>query len=227
MLLIPTVVARSTRGGRAGPRATTPKHLRESPMPRPPGFDATVVLDRAMLLFWSQGYAGTSIDDLVAGTQLLRGSLYHAFGDKRSLYIHALKRYAQLAIQQTTALWDPTVPVSVPVLETVRATLMAIVDLPDTDKRRGSMLCNAIAEVVPHDPEIARLVEGILDDYKLLFQAVFSRAQHTGALSPQTNVAALARYLVSSIQGLCTTAKAGASREELLDIVNVTLSAVR
>ena len=54
-----------------------------------------------MLLFWTQGYAGTSIQDLVEGTELLRGSLYHTFGDKRSLYIQTLRRYGHLALQQT------------------------------------------------------------------------------------------------------------------------------
>ena len=66
-------------------------------MPRPATFNAEVILERAMLLFWTQGYAGTSIQDLVEGTDLLRGSLYHAFGDKRSLYIQTLRRYGHLA----------------------------------------------------------------------------------------------------------------------------------
>ena len=45
-------------------------------MPRPATFNAEVILERTMLLFWTKGYAGTSIQDLVEGTELLRGSLY-------------------------------------------------------------------------------------------------------------------------------------------------------
>jgi len=52
-------------------------------MPRPATFNTENVLERAMLLFWTYGYAGTSIQDLVEGTELLRGSLYNTFGDKR------------------------------------------------------------------------------------------------------------------------------------------------
>jgi TetR/AcrR family transcriptional repressor of nem operon len=192
-------------------------------MPRPPGFDADVAIDRAMLLFWSKGYASTSVQELVEGTKLLRGSLYHAFGDKRSLYIHAMRRYGQMALQQARDQWDPTRSV----YDNVRAGLRAIVELPESDKQRGSMLCNCIAEVVPHDPEIARIVAGILDDVKHFYHTMLLRAQHAGEFAPQVNTTALARYLVSSIQGLCTTAKAGAPRDELLDIVEVTLSALR
>ncbi|MFM1779653.1 MAG: hypothetical protein RIS51_798 [Actinomycetota bacterium] len=55
-------------------------------MARPRAFDEAVVLSRARELFASQGYNGTSIDDLVKATGLLRGSLYKAFGSKRNLF---------------------------------------------------------------------------------------------------------------------------------------------
>ncbi len=192
-------------------------------MPRPATFNAEAVLDRAMLLFWTQGYAGTSIQDLVEGTELLRGSIYHAFGGKRSLYIQTLRRYGRLALQQTFEVWN----LEESVLNNVRAVLMLIVEMPEPEKRRGNMVCNCIVEVVPHDPEIAHVVEGILDEFKRMFQSLLERAQQMGALDAHTNTTALARYLVSSTQGLCVTAKGGASREELLDIVEVTLAAVR
>jgi TetR/AcrR family transcriptional repressor of nem operon len=192
-------------------------------MPRPATFNAEMVLERAMLLFWTQGYAGTSIQDLVEGTELLRGSLYHTFGDKRTLYIQTLRRYANLALEQTFSVWNREESV----LRNVRAVLMLIVDMPQDEKRRGNMVCNCIVEVVPHDPEIATEVGGILDEFKRAFQSRLAEAQQAGELEARTNTTALARYLVSSIQGLCVTAKGGAAREELLDIVEVTLSAVR
>ena len=192
-------------------------------MPRPATFHAEAVLERAMLLFWTQGYAGTSIQDLVEGTELLRGSLYHTFGDKRSLYLQTLSRYGHLALEQTFGAWNPEDSV----LSNVRAVLMQIVDMPEAEKRRGNMVCNCIVEVVPHDAEIANVVEGILDEFKRMFQSLLERARATGELDAHTNTTALARYLVSSTQGLCVTAKGGASREELLDIVEVTLAAVR
>jgi TetR/AcrR family transcriptional repressor of nem operon len=176
-----------------------------------------------MLLFWTQGYAGTSIQDLVEGTELLRGSIYHAFGDKHSLYLQTLRRYGRLAIEQTFGAWNPTESV----LSNVRAVLMQIVEAPDAEKRRGNMVCNCIVEVVPHDAEVAHIVEGILDEFKRAFQSRFDDARHTKVLDTGANTAALARYMVSSTQGLCVTAKSGASREELLDIVEVTLSAFR
>lgn len=55
-------------------------------MARPRTFDEGEVLSKARQLFATQGYNGTSIDDLVRETGLLRGSLYKAFGSKRNLF---------------------------------------------------------------------------------------------------------------------------------------------
>ena len=50
---------------------------------RPRAYDPQVALARAAAVFWKAGYAGTSLDDLVAATGMNRPSLYAAFGDKR------------------------------------------------------------------------------------------------------------------------------------------------
>ncbi len=192
-------------------------------MPRPTTFNSDEVLERAMYTFWTYGYASTSIADLVESTEVLRGSIYHTFGDKRSLYIQTLEWYGRLALQQATAFWNE----SEPRLSNWRAFLMILVDLPEAEKQRGSMLCNCIVEVVPHDPEIAKVVENILNEFKRILEGVLERGKQAGEFHAYANPTALARYLLSSMQGLCVTAKAGASREELLDIVEITLSALR
>jgi AcrR family transcriptional regulator len=64
-------------------------------MARPRAFDEATVLAQSRALFATQGYNGTSIDDLVKATGLLRGSLYKAFGSKRNLFELVLADAAQ------------------------------------------------------------------------------------------------------------------------------------
>ena len=60
-------------------------------MGRPKSFDEQQVLAQVSQLFATQGFHGTSIDDLVQKTGLLRGSIYKAFGSKRNLFVLILK----------------------------------------------------------------------------------------------------------------------------------------
>ena len=46
-----------------------------------------------MDVFWNDGFAATSLDDISAATGLNRPSLYGAFGDKRALYLQAYGQY--------------------------------------------------------------------------------------------------------------------------------------
>ena len=60
---------------------------------RPRAFEADIALAQAMDVFWSDGFAATSLDDISAATGLNRPSLYGAFGDKRALYLQAYGQY--------------------------------------------------------------------------------------------------------------------------------------
>src|SRR5258705_9200184 len=60
---------------------------------RPRAYEPEVALARALDVFWKEGFAATSLDDLSAATGMNRPSLYGAFGDKRELYIKSYDSY--------------------------------------------------------------------------------------------------------------------------------------
>ena len=65
------------------------------PRGRPRSFDETGALEKATQVFWSKGYDGVTIDDLVAGMGVGRPSLYAVFGDKRAIFLRVLRAYAE------------------------------------------------------------------------------------------------------------------------------------
>lgn len=62
-------------------------------MPRTKEFEENVVLDKAMKLFWEQGYEKTSMADLVEHMGIHRRSLYDTFTDKHTLFLKAMDRF--------------------------------------------------------------------------------------------------------------------------------------
>ena len=70
-------------------------HNTARPRGRPRSFDETGALEKATQVFWSKGYDGVTIDDLVAGMGVGRPSLYAVFGDKRAIFLRVLKAYAE------------------------------------------------------------------------------------------------------------------------------------
>ena len=60
-------------------------------MGRPREFDVERALDRALDVFWRNGYEGASIADLTAAMGINPPSLYAAFGNKEGLFLAALE----------------------------------------------------------------------------------------------------------------------------------------
>ncbi len=62
-------------------------------MGRPQEFDTAEALRSAMHVFWSKGYEGASLADILQATGLSKSSLYATFGDKRALFLAAFDAY--------------------------------------------------------------------------------------------------------------------------------------
>ena len=91
---------------------------------------------------------------------------------------------------------------------------------------RGCLVMNTASELGQSEPEIARDVAQSIGRFRALLQAAVERAQREGAIAPDRDPRTLASYLVSSMSGLKTQAKAGADAETLKGIITVILSAL-
>ena len=63
-------------------------------------FDPDQALEKALALFWRNGYAETTMRDVVAYTGVAHAGLYSAFGSKRALFKTALVHH-----RNTTMAW--------------------------------------------------------------------------------------------------------------------------
>ena len=115
-------------------------------------FDQNEVLDRAMMLFWSQGYEATSIDQLVEATGINRGSLYSTFNDKNGIFLAVIDRYLEtVAKSLMVTLSDPNPR------QAIERMFDSIVGrLSDPKFPRGCLIVNTSLECPASGDAIAR-----------------------------------------------------------------------
>lgn len=193
-------------------------------MPRTKEFEPEAALHSAMELFWTNGYAATSMRDLLDGMGIGRGSFYDTFGDKHSLFLASLDRFETLRTAWILeALEGPEPP-----LESIRHVFERTVNgLVGSEPRRGCLLANTAVELAPHDPEVAERISRYLRRTEDAFERVLVRARSAGDLSQDKDPRALARFLVNNLHGLRVMARAGADRGTLADSAEVALGALR
>lgn len=189
-------------------------------MGRPREFDSDAVLERAMQAFWAKGFKATSLDDLCAATGLSRSSLYAAFGGKRALLHKSLDRYEE----QGTARIGAALARPVPVREAIAGFVGDLIDrIVAGPGRRGCFIGNCAAELARQDRATAARVRLSLERIEGLFRDALARARSLGEISANSDIHALARFLVAGIQGLRLVGKANPDRGSLENIAAVML----
>ncbi|HEY0577377.1 MAG TPA: TetR family transcriptional regulator [Pseudonocardia sp.] len=192
-------------------------------MARAKEFDPEVALERAMELFWRQGYEATSIADLVAHLGIAKASLYATFGGKHDLYLAALDRYIRHP--------DPD-PVEVlsspgPVLPAIQ-TLLDIYAAPSPfDRPAGCMVVAAAVECPPEDQAVQSRLELSWGSSEVLLTSALLRARAQGEIRADAEPASLARFLLVLIQGIRVVGASSAGAGRARDAARHALDALR
>ena len=126
-------------------------------MARPREFDIEQAREDAMNVFWDSGYKGTSLPDLLDSLGLSRGSLYKAFGNKKNLFIQALKLYDETVLQPGIVLLENRH--SRPGKNRIEAFFEFALNRAEDGDRRGCLMCNAAVGAAHDDEEIRALIE--------------------------------------------------------------------
>lgn len=165
-------------------------------MPRTRMLSDETVLERAIGVFWQNGYAGTSLRDLTQATGLSSAALYHRFTDKDGLFVEALRRYADEGLVERLVR-----------LAAARDPLRAIGDfldeliamsLADPD-HRGCLLVNTALDGAAMSDEARALVRTRLGEVERFFAEGLKQAVADGALDPETDIAATATALLGTV----------------------------
>jgi AcrR family transcriptional regulator len=187
---------------------------------RPRAFDVDEALDRALDVFWRQGYEGTALSDLTAAMGINRPSLYAAFGNKEALFTAALERYlAGPGAFVAKARAQPTAR------EVAEAFLRGSVEaFTSSDRPFGCMavqsaLTGSDGAAAVRSDLAARRVAGVN-----AFRERFDRAQLDGDMPADVDTQALASYIVAVSNGISVQANSGIGREVLSRTVEFVLS---
>ena len=192
------------------------------PRGRPREFDADQALDRATDVFWRQGYDGTSITDLTDSMGINAPSLYAAFGNKRQVFDKVMDRYMQTRLvrrAQALSLDDP--------VEASRRYLQGVVlDATMPDHPKGCLMVGGALVCSDANRDVADQLAGLRSDVRKDLQGLFARAIKAGRLPANADPVALGAYVTAVAQGISIDASDGASRQSLMKIVEVALSAL-
>jgi len=168
-------------------------------------YDRDEIAERAMHVFWSNGYHSTTTRQLADAMGVNAFSLYAEFGSKEGLYEAAIGCYERdFVTRYIGALEEPGAS-----LATLRAVLLQYPEFARVGGGApGCLLCNAAIEQAPTPDAsqastaryVRRLSAGVAH--------VLTNARGEGSLRPDVDIEAQGHYLAATLLGLFVMVRA-------------------
>ena len=176
---------------------------------RPAEFDRDEAIANAIRMFARHGFEGASTSDFVASMGIGHQSLYDAFGDKRRLFLEALRQDASVSLDQmSSALAECASALG----GIENAVLVGMGDCGDLES--GCLGVCSVAEFGRSDLEINAVNDAAGVAVSAAFAARVREGIAVGELNPHLNLEAAARMLLTLRSGFKIAVRGGASLDQ-------------
>lgn len=190
------------------------------PRGRPSAFDYDGALEKALEVFWLRGYEGASMAELTEAMGINRPSIYAAYGNKEALFSKALARYmagpvayVAEAMQESTAK-----------LVAEKFLTKSVEFLSNNHNPRGCMIAIGSLFSGAGSEQVQRELISYRKGYENALRERFDLAKSQNDLPQNVDTATLAKYIATVHQGISVQATNGATKEELLAVVQQALN---
>ena len=183
-------------------------------MARPQNFERLNVLKNATLVFWHQGFQGTSMKDLELATGLTPSSLYNSFGNKEALFLEVLDFYEEFVLGARIKKYlHQTDPITG--LNDFFTTCFT--DLPRGKKGMACLIVNSVAEMAIHNEAIRNRLQRTQEKLRFNFIKCIEKAKQNGTLSLDSPSTLLADQMLISLNGLLVASKVVKDNEKMVE----------
>jgi TetR/AcrR family transcriptional regulator, transcriptional repressor for nem operon len=184
-------------------------------------FDTDEVMEAVINAFWERGYEATSLADLMAVTGLQKGSIYKAFGDKRSLFLKALQAYLDRQYSLISEALSQPAP-----QQAIAAMFQFLADsTPRANK--GCFAVNSLMELAPHDPEVSKMLEYQYSRIGKLMEKAIAQGQKTGVFRKDLSAQQLRQLLLVAVNGTLASSRATFLKSDLPEVADSVLAILK
>lgn len=193
---------------------------------RPRGFDTELALDRAIDVFWREGYDGASLTQLTAAMGITATSLYAAFDSKRRLFELAFTRYLSVDMAYAARALDQK-----NLADVYRTYLLDAVDSMTRDDRPHGCMSVQIGgsrtSLTATGDEVRDFVAHARDEGLERLASRIEEGRDVEGFDLQgLTPTDVAEYVASVSNGIAVRAADGVSRAELRTVAEIALRAL-
>lgn len=165
-------------------------------MGRQQRYDRTETVEKAMGLFWRNGFSGTSMRDLEKCLDMRPGSIYANFGNKENLYMETMDLYADKSFTTFKSHMENTESFMTGLSDFIKHLLF------NHDNPCACMLAKTIADINPDYEALRIKAANMISDFEDILVSELEKARASDEIGKDINIRSLARFIQVQIIGL-------------------------
>ncbi len=181
-------------------------------------FNEEVLQDKAMSLFWQNGFHKTTLACLARETGIKRGSLYNAYTNKENIFLEAFKKQTENYLEECKqSLAKPSLKSALKTFFRVAIQLMQ-----EGKPAHGCLTTRIIVEATDDMTEIKTSIIAYLDAVELELRNRFILAVEQGQFHGDPDRSA--KLVIAVVRGMAVMERAYSDEKRLRDIADETLN---
>jgi TetR/AcrR family transcriptional repressor of nem operon len=162
------------------------------------------IVAEAAQVFSINGFAGTSLGDLMAATNLTKGGIYNHFGSKEQLALESFDYVTDLMKERLTAILKE-VKNSGERLVAVVEVFRSLIEQPML--AGGCLLLTTSVEADDTNPQLRERAQQAMDEWRTYITRTVTRGIEKGQIRPEADAEMVATMLMASLEGAIMLSK--------------------
>lgn len=192
-------------------------------MPRNKNYSDDIVLEKAMNVFWANGYEATSVRLLEKEMGINQFSIYASFQNKKNLFIKSIRNYReyvkknrfQVLLQQGAGLAE------------LESFLLSAANSKKTRaEKKGCLIVNTAGELGDKDNDILCEVNQYYDFIRDMLKNVLRNAIERKEIPAETNIEQQANFFLGVMQSISVASKT-MDNNQLTDFITLSIRQIK
>jgi AcrR family transcriptional regulator len=159
-----------------------------------------LIIDKAFVLFYKNGFHAISVDKVMKETKLTKGAFYHHFKDKKELGLAVISDRIQSRVYDNMIL--PLLQVGDPFLILKTVFCERIKNFSIEEKQSGCPMNNLINEISDSEVAYQLALKKIIEEWKLALIQLLEKAKADNLIANEVNTSSVAVFLISAFEGV-------------------------
>jgi len=158
------------------------------------------ILNKAFELIYSKGYQTTSIDDIIATTQVTKGAFYYHFKTKDEMGVAIIEEILKPTMQESFI--NPIENSENPLDDFYNMISYLLLKDPFLQVKYGCPVGNLTQEMTPWNNQFSNALLELVNQWKITIEKSVVNAQKSGLIRKDVNGEQVAYFMMSGYWGI-------------------------